>query len=1340
MKYYQWILLVPATILVACSEPRPSNPQSLLATAIPPVELMSAGSNKANASDGLQSSQGLLAADPELTDHPGPERIQSRTAQAYSEESELNTPCADCFRFDVDDDGQIKPLTDGLLLIRYLFGFRQASLVEGVLTDLAGRPTSSEISAFLEENEEFLDIDGDGSSLALVDGLLFMRHLFGFEGDALLQGTDSNGAVRQTAAEISQYIRTYQDSDQDGSADAFDAFPLDSGEIFDTDADGWGNNTDFDDDGDGVLDIEDAWQLISLDGRLDTDGDGRPDTCDAACSALGMSADDDDDGDGIADLSDTFNVAAVIGHPTFLSPHGKAIAINGDRVYVVNTPDDTLDVIDINSQQLVARIRAGVDPVAIAVRPDGLQVWVSNHVSDTVSVVDTDAASATFHEVIATVQDLDLETFSSRFNEPVGIAFADNQKAYVALGPANEIAIVDVASYQVTGRLPIAAQDPRSILVKNDRLYVIPFESNNQSQLSGCLAGKIDGDICTYDAVEHAFTNNNVLSLNYDADIVKNPDLPDRDLFIFDTQTDELVEIKEGLGTLLYDLTVDDNDRVFIAQADARNTANGRSGTLKHGLGEMQNRAFLNQITRVDCPDSGCTDAIFYDLEPLPPENPDFGLALATPYGIQISADNKTLVATAAGSDKLFTVDATSGDLLGQVTVGSVPRGVALQAGEQGVATKAWVFNAVGNSVSVIDLSALDAPQLENTIALEDPTEAMLKQGRKAFNSASASSTGTFSCASCHPDGHTDQLLWVLKTPICDVDGCTQIPPRLTMPVRGLRDSEPYHWDGIPGDPFGGNNTANINGDVLPNCELGKQETCARFLVDAGLAATMCDQDNCPENNESKPGRLDAEDRDAMSQFILSFPFPPAPERPFDNKLSAKAEAGFLEFNLEKTCGNCHRMPFLVSTNTPGTGMDAPTWRGAYDRWMILPQGRINVIDLMNIVNMPDHFPEENMWKLAGATDQVWQMVVEGSMGYSGSFARQVTLTPETVSRDESMLIMNALEQAALEAGIMLRGEGRLLASSQSVSLVYRDEIYQDVAEAARHYSSAELLGAVGSGELVVTLTGWSGRNIGYAYPQPGLWPLGEIQQQSGVINIAHLAENLTLTMNGRHVLEGAQVIVNGRLAAAGIRCQSGAMPNCQDEIVVVQLDQAPDIGGMHFLQVQNPNGKYSNDTMFFSDLAPIPARPGNIIGSGGDFSDGDGNWDSVQLNGQVNFVDARVEADITTVSTDQPWRVQLNHLVRLVQDQQYTLCYRARADAPRTMTAYLDTGADQYQSLSGGQTTVSLTTSYQQFSHSWTVPGTDLTSRVAFDLAQSLSKVYLDDIGLYEGSSCGSP
>ena len=38
-----------------------------------------------------------------------------------------------------------------------------------------------------------------------------------------------------------------------------DAFPLDATEIFDTDSDGTGNNADTDDDGDSVLDGDDAF-------------------------------------------------------------------------------------------------------------------------------------------------------------------------------------------------------------------------------------------------------------------------------------------------------------------------------------------------------------------------------------------------------------------------------------------------------------------------------------------------------------------------------------------------------------------------------------------------------------------------------------------------------------------------------------------------------------------------------------------------------------------------------------------------------------------------------------------------------------------------------------------------------------------------------------------------------------------------------------------------------------------------------------------------------------------------------------------------------------------------
>ena len=78
----------------------------------------------------------------------------------------------------------------------------------------------------------------------------------------------------------------------------------------------------------------------------------------------------------------------------------------------------------------------------------------------------------------------------------------------------------------------------------------------------------------------------------------------------------------------------------------------------KHSLKELENRAFLNQITSVGFEGGSAEQPKFIDLEPLPPTQPEKGQALATPFAIQISDDDSTLIASAAGSDKLFTVDA----------------------------------------------------------------------------------------------------------------------------------------------------------------------------------------------------------------------------------------------------------------------------------------------------------------------------------------------------------------------------------------------------------------------------------------------------------------------------------------------------------------------------------------------------------------------------------------------------------------------------------------------------------------------------------------------------------
>ena len=1061
------------------------------------------------------------------------------------------------------------------------------------------------------------------------------------------------------------------------------------------------------------------------------------------------------------------SIASNVGHPVFASPHSKPIVVNRSFVYVANTPADTVDVINRRNRQIVHRINVGIDPVGIAVRPDGKEIWVSNHVSDSVSVIDTDPSSRNFHQVIATVQDIDPETLATRFDEPVGVAFASNAKAYVALSTANQIAVVDVATRTVANHLPIGAQDPRAISVRGGRLYVIPFESNNQSQLSGCRAESIDGELCTFDAVEHVFTNNNVLSAGYDADIVKNARLPDRDLFVFDTRTDRLLQTVDGLGTLLYGLAVGRNGHVFIAQADARNTANGRAGTRGHGLAEMENRAFLNQITQLDC-SPRCGNAGFFDLEPLPPHHPAAGMALATPFGIQVSNDDATLVVSAAGSNKVFTVNAQTGDVLGRVTVGATPRGIALISNATGAPREAWVLNAVANTVSVVGLTSLASPSVAATIELADPTHPLAKQGRMAFNDANASSTGTFSCESCHPDNHTDQLIWVLDTPICDIDGCTQIPPRLTMPVRGLRDTQPYHWDGIPGDPYGGNNTASINADVEPNCDATQPETCTRFLVDGSLATTMCDVTACPVNDEGKAGLLDGETRDALAKFILSVPFPPAPARPITNVLTAAAREGFHEFNFineaggrttgAQTCGACHRPPFWVSTNTPGTGMDAPTWRGAYERWMITPQARTNIIDLMEIVNMDRSFPERDIWILAGASEEIWQMVLQGSTGFPGSFARQVTLSEETAHLPFTASILSALELSAEEGAIHLQGEGLRVVddNGQAIALEFVNGNYR-VRGQLNTFPRATLLRWAAAGNLVLTLTARAGLNVDLDHPQPALWPVAAIQAQTRTMEIPFLTAAKTLRINARHVQDSASIFVDGRRVLGSVDCETGVLPACEDEIHIVRLDALPASGGLHFLQVQNADGLFSNDVMFYSEQSPIPAQSGNLISSGGAFLTGEWNndlsrlwrgakrshWNTVvDVGGRTGSVSIRNGAVHVTIdaASDDPWHVQLSHPVSVVGGREYTLCYQAKANGPRFITAYMDANTPTWANISGRQFRANLTTAYQQFRHTFTVAETDLTGRVAFDFAQSATAVQIDNIGVYEGTACGAP
>ena len=112
-----------------------------------------------------------------------------------------------CFSFDVDENLEAQPLTDGLLVIRHLFGFSGDSLTSGAVSGGASRDSSDSIASYLTLSDSQLDIDGDGESKPLTDGLLLIRYLFGFSGDSLISGAVGTGATRDTSEEVEAYIK-----------------------------------------------------------------------------------------------------------------------------------------------------------------------------------------------------------------------------------------------------------------------------------------------------------------------------------------------------------------------------------------------------------------------------------------------------------------------------------------------------------------------------------------------------------------------------------------------------------------------------------------------------------------------------------------------------------------------------------------------------------------------------------------------------------------------------------------------------------------------------------------------------------------------------------------------------------------------------------------------------------------------------------------------------------------------------------------------------------------------------------------------------------------------------
>jgi YVTN family beta-propeller protein len=152
-------------------------------------------------------------------------------------------------------------------------------------------------------------------------------------------------------------------------------------------------------------------------------------------------------------------------NPVALSPDGSTLA-------VCNTPDAHLEIYSLNEEGLLLTdggIPVGYDPVSVRFRTN-TEVWVVNHVSDSISVVDL-----TTNRVTSTINTAD---------EPTDVVFFTDSGnsanlAAVSCSQPDLIQVYNAGTHAFVDEVKVLGQDPRALVTDGTRVFAAIFQSGN---------------------------------------------------------------------------------------------------------------------------------------------------------------------------------------------------------------------------------------------------------------------------------------------------------------------------------------------------------------------------------------------------------------------------------------------------------------------------------------------------------------------------------------------------------------------------------------------------------------------------------------------------------------------------------------------------------------------------------------------------------------------------------------------------------------------------------------------------------------------------------------------